>query len=78
METEQLKLVVILIIVVSAISAEILKYYLKIKSKTRKYQGNDSLADVKAENTALKQRIEVLEKLVTEDDFELKQQFKHL
>ena len=74
METEQLKLVVILIIVVSAISAEILKYYLKIS----KYQGNDEFAGLKQENTALKARIEVLERLVTEDSFELKQQFKHL
>jgi cell division protein FtsB len=78
METEHLKLVVILIIVVSAISAEIVKYHLKIKSKTSKSQGNDEFAGLKQENTALKARIEVLERLVTEDSFELKQQFKHL
>jgi hypothetical protein len=34
--------------------------------------------ELMAQNQALKARIEVLERLVTEDSFELKQQFKQL
>jgi hypothetical protein len=50
------------------------KHYLKHKQKA----DADGVADIKAQNQALIERIQVLEKLVTDSDFELKQQFKKL
>ncbi|GGP96089.1 hypothetical protein [Shewanella ulleungensis] len=64
----------VFIIVVGTTASEMFKQYLRHKQKAEA----DGLADIKAQNQALIERIQVLEKLVTESDFDLKQQFKNL
>lgn len=64
----------VFIIVVGTTASEMFKQYLRHKQKAEA----DGLADIKAQNQALIERIQVLEKLVTESDFDLKQQFKKL
>ncbi|WP_418357776.1 MULTISPECIES: hypothetical protein [Shewanella] len=64
----------VFIIIVGTTASEMFKQYLKHKQKAEV----DGLADLKAQNQALIERIQVLEKLVTESDFDLKQQFKNL
>ncbi|GGP47560.1 hypothetical protein [Shewanella saliphila] len=64
----------VFIVIVGTTASEMFKQYLKHKQKTEV----DGLADMKAQNQALIERIQVLERLVTDNDFELKQQFKNL
>ncbi|GGP54263.1 hypothetical protein GCM10009347_21330 [Shewanella algicola] len=64
----------VFIVIVGTTASEMFKQYLKHKQKTEV----DGLADLKAQNQALIERIQVLERLVTDNDFELKQQFKSL
>ncbi|MBB1318494.1 hypothetical protein H5123_12740 [Shewanella sp. SR43-4] len=64
----------VFIVIVGTTASEMFKHYLKHKQKA----DADGVADIKAQNQALIERIQVLEKLVTDSDFELKQQFKKL
>jgi len=64
----------VFIVIVGTTASEMFKHYLKHKQKA----DADGVADIKAQNQALIERILVLEKLVTDSDFELKQQFKKL
>ncbi|MGI2170988.1 hypothetical protein ACROAE_12520 [Shewanella sp. MF05960] len=64
----------VFIVIVGTTASEMFKHYLKHKQKAEA----DGLADMKAQNQALIERIQVLERLVTDSDFELKQQFKNL
>ena len=64
----------VFIVIVGTTASEMFKHYLKHKQKA----DADGVADIKAQNQALIERIQVLEKLVTDSDFVLKQQFKKL
>jgi uncharacterized protein YpmB len=64
----------VFIVIVGTTASEMFKHYLKHKQKA----DADGVADIKAQNQALIERIQVLEKLVTDSDFELRQQFKKL
>ena len=64
----------VFIVIVGTTASEMFKHYLKHKQKA----DADGVADIKAQNQALIERIQVLEKLVTDSDFALKQQFKKL
>lgn len=88
MENDLFKLTLVVVIGVSVMASEMYKQYLRAKRRQpacdSQSQLNTTSADsqlkteLMAQNQALKARIEVLERLVTEDSFELKQQFKHL
>ncbi|MGX9462757.1 hypothetical protein ACWXWU_16215 [Shewanella sp. A14] len=62
------------IIVVGSTASEMFKYYMKHKQQA----DTGSVSDLKTQNQDLIDRIQVLEKLVTDSDFDLKQQFKKL
>jgi hypothetical protein len=46
--------------------------------KHKQQTDTGSVSDLQAQNQALIERVQVLEKLVTDSDFDLKQQFKQL
>ena len=88
MENDLFKLTLVVVIGVSVMASEMYKQYLCAKRRQPACDGQSHLnttsvdsqlkTELMAQNQALKARIEVLERLVTEDSFELKQQFKHL
>jgi hypothetical protein len=88
MENDLFKLTLVVVIGVSVMASEMYKQYLRAKRRQTACDGQSHLnttsadsqlkTELMAQNQALKARIEVLERLVTEDSFELKQQFKHL
>jgi hypothetical protein len=91
MENDLFKLTLVLVIGVGVMASEMYRQYLRAKRRQPAYDGPSQLnidtqltadnqlkTELMAQNQALKARIEVLERLVTEDSFELKQQFKHL
>jgi hypothetical protein len=74
MEADYVKLAFALVIVMGVVASEMFRHYIKAKQG----QGSGTLTAMESENRVLKKRIEVLEELVTDDGFELKQQFKQL
>ncbi|MBB1268470.1 hypothetical protein [Shewanella sp. SR44-3] len=85
METDLFKFTLVLVIGVSVMVSEMYKQYLRSKTRQPACDAKSQLnadsqlkTELMAQNQALKARVEVLERLVTEDSFELKQQFKHL
>jgi hypothetical protein len=91
MENALFKLTLVLIIGFSVMASEMYKQYLRAKTRQPACDGQSQLnansqlnadsqlkTELMAQNQALKARIEVLERLVTEDSFELKQQINRL
>ncbi|MBB1363491.1 MULTISPECIES: hypothetical protein [unclassified Shewanella] len=74
MENDIAIIALVFIIVVGTTASEMFKYYMKHKQQT----DTGSVSDLQAQNQALIERVQVLEKLVTDSDFDLKQQFKQL
>ncbi|UJF22308.1 hypothetical protein [Shewanella sp. OMA3-2] len=74
MESDFAIITLVLIIVIGTTATEMFKYYMKHKQNL----DTSSVAELKSQNQALVERVQVLERLVTDSDFELKQQFKQL
>lgn len=74
MENDFAIMALVLIIVIGTTASEMFKYYMKHKQ----HSDHGSVAELKSQNQALIERVQVLERLVTDSDFELKQQFKKL
>ena len=74
MDNDMAIIALVFIVIVGTTASEMFKHYLKHKQKAEA----DCLTDMKKQNQALIERIQVLEKLVTDSDFDLKQQFKKL
>ncbi|QDE33060.1 hypothetical protein [Shewanella polaris] len=74
MDNDLAIIALVFIIVVGTTASEMFKYYMKHKQQA----DMGSVSDLQAQNQALIERVQVLEKLVTDSDFDLKQQFKQL
>ncbi|ARD24343.1 MULTISPECIES: hypothetical protein [Shewanella] len=78
MEQEYAILALVIIITVGTTATEMFKHY--VKSKTSNLADNHSheLDALRQQNNELKQRIATLEKIVTEPEYDLKQQINSL
>ncbi|WP_394129143.1 hypothetical protein [Shewanella maritima] len=74
MESDLAIITLVVLIVTGTTASEMFKYYMKAKQAN----GGDNISDLKAQNKALVERVQVLEKLVTDEGFEVKQQINKL
>ncbi|NKF52097.1 hypothetical protein G3R49_16150 [Shewanella sp. WXL01] len=91
MENDIAIITLVALIVMGTTATELFKYYMKAKYPKGKLAGqaaeasskqdaqfSSHVADLQAQNQALKERVQVLEKLVTDEGFEVKQQINRL
>ena len=78
MEQEYAILALVIVITIGTTATEMFKHY--VKSKTSRLADNHGheLDTLRQQNNELKQRIATLEKIVTQPDYELKQQINSL
>ena len=74
MENDFAIITLVVFVVLGTTASEMFKYYMKAKQHT----GGENINELKAQNQALIERVQVLERLVTDDTYELKKQFKNL
>ena len=78
MEQEYAIVALVIVITVGTTATEIFKQYMKSKSANKSGQQTEELNLLRQQNNELKQRIATLEKIVTEPEYELKQQINSL
>ena len=76
MENDFAILALLLTVVIGATASEMFKYYIKSRHLNRNSTTDQTLAELKAQNQVLFERVQVLEKIVTDTDYSLKQEFK--
>ncbi|WP_281214164.1 hypothetical protein [Shewanella insulae] len=78
MDKQQVVMIVMLVLVVATSLSELYKYRLR-QERRRTAPGNrDEMARLRQENQRLAERVSVLERIVTDGDYQLKQEFAEL
>ncbi|GGI90212.1 hypothetical protein [Shewanella gelidii] len=78
MENDYVIFALVVLLVIGSTATELFKSYLKTKAQTRNKDNDSAVAELKQENNQLRERIQVLEKIVTEDSHQLKTEINRL
>ena len=78
MDKDLIVMIIMIAFIISATFTEGLKYYLKVKKVTRADIEQDELALLKKHNRHLEERVQTLEKIVTDSSYDLKQKINAL
>ncbi|QDF77062.1 MULTISPECIES: hypothetical protein [Shewanella] len=78
MDKQQVVMIIMLVLVAATTLSEMYKYYLKQQKRKQVSDNNDEVLRLKQHNEQLEQRVRVLERIVTDNDYQLKQEFETL
>ena len=78
MENDFAILALLLTVFIGATISEMFKHYLRYRQGFNHSATDQSIAELKAQNQVLFERVQTLEKIVTETDFGLKQEINQL
>ena len=78
MDKQQVIMIIMLVMIIATSLSELYKYRLR-QDKRKSTTGNtDDVARLKLENQRLAERVSVLERIVTDSDYQLKEEFAAL
>ncbi|MCG9698419.1 hypothetical protein [Shewanella sp. Isolate11] len=77
MDKNVLITIMMITFIIGTTATEMLKHYMRAK-RTHSSQADDELKQLRQQNQHLEKRVQVLEKIVTENSYELNQQLKSL
>ncbi|ASJ98462.1 MULTISPECIES: hypothetical protein [Shewanella] len=78
MDKQQVVMIIMLVLVAATTLSEMYKYYLKQQKRKQVSDNTDEVLRLKQHNEQLEQRVRVLERIVTDNDYQLKQEFETL
>ncbi len=78
MDKQQVVMIVMLVLVVATSLSELYKYRLRQERRRPTRGDTDEMNRLRQENQRLAERVSVLERIVTDSDYQLKQEFAEL
>ena len=78
MDKQQVVMIIMLVLVVATSLSELYKHRLRLDRRRSTPRNTDEVDRLKQENQRLAERVSVLERIVTDSDYQLRQEFAAL